>query len=76
MDRMGANFLRTRDMIEEMLGAVPLVMQLPIGGEDSFAGVFDLVAMKAITWNGEVCIHVPAVNATPRPISWIRFIRR
>lgn len=54
MDRMGANFLRTRDMIEEMLGAVPLVMQLPIGNEDTFEGVFDLVGMKAITWNGEV----------------------
>ena len=54
MDRMGANFLRTRDMIEEMLGAVPLVMQLPIGSEDNFEGVFDLVGMKAITWNGEV----------------------
>ena len=54
MDRMGANFLRTRDMIEEMLAANPLVMQLPIGAEDTFEGVFDLVAMEAITWNGEV----------------------
>lgn len=53
---MGANFLRTRDMIEEMLGATPLVMQLPIGAEDTFEGVFDLVAMKAITWNGEVLL--------------------
>ena len=55
MDRMGANFLRTRNMIEEMLAANPLVMQLPIGAEDTFEGVFDLVTMKAITWNGEVC---------------------
>ena len=54
MDRMGANYLRTRDMIEEMLGAKPMVMQLPIGAEDTFEGVFDLVSMKAITWNGEV----------------------
>ena len=54
MDRMGANYLRTRDMIEEMLGAKPMVMQLPIGAEDTFEGVFDLVRMKAITWNGEV----------------------
>lgn len=60
MDRMGANFLRTRDMIEEMLGANPMVMQLPIGGEDSFEGVFDLVGMKAITWNGEVQAPQPA----------------
>lgn len=55
---MGANFLRTRDMIEEMLGSNPLVMQLPIGGEDTFEGVFDLVKMQAITWNGEVSSHV------------------
>lgn len=54
MDRMGANFMRTRDMIQEMLGAIPLVMQLPIGAEDTFEGVFDLVRMKAITWDGEV----------------------
>lgn len=59
MDRMGANFLRTRNMIEEMLGANPLVMQLPIGAEDTFAGVFDLVRMKAITWNGEVRSRQP-----------------
>ena len=59
MDRMGANFLRTRDMIEEMLGSKPLVMQLPIGGEDTFEGVFDIVKMQAITWNGEVGGQVP-----------------
>ena len=36
------------------LGANPLVIQLPIGAEDTFGGVIDLVKMKAITWNGEV----------------------
>lgn len=53
MDRAGANFFRTRDMIIEMLGKKPLVLQLPIGSEAEFEGVFDLVAMKAITWKGE-----------------------
>lgn len=53
MDRMGANFYRTRDMIIENLGANPLVIQLPIGSEDSFGGIIDLVKMKAIVWNGE-----------------------
>ncbi|TKY55411.1 Elongation factor G-2 [Spatholobus suberectus] len=53
MDRLGANFYRTRDMIVTNLGAKPLVIQLPIGSEDSFKGVVDLVRMKAIVWSGE-----------------------
>jgi elongation factor G len=53
MDRLGANFYRTRDMIIQNLGANPLVIQLPIGSEDNFQGVVDLVRMKAIVWTGE-----------------------
>ncbi|KAJ4746846.1 Elongation factor G [Rhynchospora pubera] len=53
MDRLGANFYRTRDMIVSNLGAKPLVIQLPIGAEDAFKGVVDLVTMKAIVWSGE-----------------------
>ncbi|XP_076885814.1 elongation factor G-2, chloroplastic-like [Bidens hawaiensis] len=53
MDRLGANFFRTRDMIVTNLGAKPLVLQLPIGAEDAFKGVIDLVRMKAIVWSGE-----------------------
>lgn len=53
MDRMGANFYRTVEMIVSNLGAVPLVCTLPIGGETEFAGVIDLVKNKAVTWDGE-----------------------
>lgn len=53
MDRVGADFFRCVDMIEDRLGAVPLVVQLPIGAEDKFAGVVDLVRMKAIVWKEE-----------------------
>ncbi|XP_072956966.1 elongation factor G-2, chloroplastic-like [Typha angustifolia] len=53
MDRLGANFFRTRDMIVTNLGAKPLVVQLPVGAEDSFQGVVDLLKMKAIIWTGE-----------------------
>ncbi|KVH91892.1 Elongation factor G, III-V domain-containing protein [Cynara cardunculus var. scolymus] len=53
MDRMGANFFRTRDMIISNLGAKPLVLQIPIGAEEVFKGVIDLVRMKAIVWSGE-----------------------
>lgn len=53
MDRMGANFLRTCDMVVKNLGATPVIMQLPIGSEADFEGVIDLVQMKAIIWTGE-----------------------
>jgi elongation factor G len=53
MDRMGANFFRTVDMIKGNLGANPLVLTLPIGAEEGFQGVVDLVKMKSITWDGE-----------------------
>ncbi|CAB1106417.1 unnamed protein product [Ectocarpus sp. CCAP 1310/34] len=53
MDRTGANFYRAVQMIKDNLKAVPAVLQLPIGNEADFVGVIDLVAMTAITWNGE-----------------------
>ena len=53
MDRMGADFLRVKDMIIEMLGANPLVIQLPIGAEDRLEGVIDLVTMKEIVYNSD-----------------------
>ena len=53
MDRIGANFYRCVDMIVDRLGAVPLVLQLPLGSESNFKGVVDLVRMKAIVWQEE-----------------------
>jgi len=51
MDRIGANFRRCVDMIEDRLGATAAVAQLPIGAENSFAGVVDLLEMKALVWD-------------------------
>ncbi len=53
MDRVGADFYRCVDMIIDRLGATPLVIQLPLGGEEHFQGVIDLVKMKALVWGGE-----------------------
>ncbi|CEK09440.1 elongation factor G [Legionella hackeliae] len=53
MDRMGANFLRVVEQIRQRLGSNPVVVQLPIGAEDSFKGVIDLIKMKAIHWDEE-----------------------
>ncbi len=53
MDRVGANFLRVVDQIKNRLGSNPVVMQLPVGAEENFKGVVDLVTMKAIYWHEE-----------------------
>ncbi len=53
LDRTGAEFHRCVDMITDRLGAVPIVMQLPIGTEADFKGVVDLVTMKALVWSAE-----------------------
>ncbi|MFN3752186.1 MAG: elongation factor G [Thiobacillus sp.] len=51
MDRSGANFFRVHDQMRERLKANPVPIVIPIGAEDSFAGVVDLVKMKAIYWD-------------------------
>ena len=51
MDRMGANFLRVVTQIKQRLGSTPVVVQLPIGAEEEFKGVIDLIKMKAIQWD-------------------------
>src|SRR5690606_13847762 len=54
MDKLGADFYFSVQTIRERLGANPLVIQLPIGAENDFQGVVDLVEMRALTWRGEV----------------------
>jgi elongation factor G len=51
MDRMGADFLTVVSQVKSRLGATPVPIQLPIGAEDDFKGVIDLIKMKAINWN-------------------------
>ena len=53
MDKTGADFDRSVEMIRERLGANPLVLQLPVGAENDFRGVVDLINMKAIIWDEE-----------------------
>ena len=53
MDRLGADFFRVVKMIEDRLGARTVVMQLPVGAEDKFSGIVDLVTMKAVVWEDE-----------------------
>lgn len=53
MDKLGADFLATVKTIENRLGANPIIMVLPIGSEQTFKGVFDLLNMKSLVWSGE-----------------------
>ncbi len=62
MDRSGAGFLRCVDMIKKRLGARPLPVQLPIGSEDNFKGMVDLVEMKALVWGSDDRDAKPVVH--------------
>ncbi|OFW72132.1 MAG: translation elongation factor G [Alphaproteobacteria bacterium RBG_16_64_48] len=53
MDKIGADFFVCVQMVKERLGAKPIVLQLPLGVESSFAGIIDLVRMKAVVWDDE-----------------------
>jgi len=53
MDKIGADFYNSVEMVEKRLGATPIVIQLPVGAENDFAGVVDLITMKAIIWKDE-----------------------
>ena len=70
MDKLGADFFFTVRTIEERLGAKPLVLQLPIGAEDNFDGVVDLIEQKAITWRGTVEIGAePTIEEIPADLA-------
>ncbi|MDQ3249214.1 MAG: elongation factor G [Chloroflexota bacterium] len=64
MDRTGASFERTCQMIIDRLGAVPLPIQLPIGREDTFRGIIDLFTMKALIFSDELGAN-PTIEAIP-----------
>ena len=53
MDKIGADFDRSVEMVKDRLGAKPLVLQIPIGSESSLKGVVDLIEMRAIIWEDE-----------------------
>ena len=53
MDKIGADFFVSVQMIKDRLGAKPIVLQLPIGAESNFTGIVDLIRMKAVVWDDE-----------------------
>ncbi|MDO7710709.1 MAG: elongation factor G [Pseudomonadota bacterium] len=76
MDRAGANFSRVLEQMKARLGAKPVAMQLPIGAEDSFEGVVDLIRMKAIYWNeSDLGVTYEARNISPEMLSECEALR-
>ena len=65
MDRSGANFFDVVTQIKEVLGANPCPIQIPIGAEETFKGVVDLVTMKACIWNDETMGSAYSVEEIP-----------
>ena len=74
MDRVGAEFHRCVDMIENRLGAVPLPLQLPIGAEGDFKGVIDLVEMQALVWSADTKLG-ESYNVEPIPSTHVEAAR-
>src|SRR5919204_4218606 len=64
MDRLGADFTRTVEMIRERLGAKPVPIQIPIGAEDRFRGVIDLIDERALVWDQDTPVE-PKVAEIP-----------
>jgi len=75
MDRVGADFWRTIQMIEERLGANPVALQIPLGVESSFRGVVDLISMQAISYSDELGAK-PEVGPTPPDLQEEAALRR
>jgi elongation factor G len=69
MDRLGADFFRVVKMIEDRLGARTVPVQLPIGAEDKFAGVIDLIQMNAVVWEDESLGAKFRVEAIPEALA-------
>ena len=67
MDRQGADFLQVVEQVRTRLGAVPVPVQLPLGCEDAFKGVIDLIRMQAVTWQDESLGMKFEVQEVPGP---------
>ncbi|MBP3224773.1 MAG: elongation factor G [Campylobacter sp.] len=65
MDRVGANFFNVEQQVRDRLKATPVPIQIPIGAEDNFKGVVDLVTMKALTWDDAKGPSAPEVGEIP-----------
>jgi elongation factor G len=62
LDRTGADFWRCVDMIRDRLGAIPVPLQIPIGSEDTFEGVIDLINMKAIVYRDDLGANIDIID--------------
>ena len=68
LDRIGASFFGTVEMMKKKLGANPLIVQLPVGSEDDFVGVIDLIHMKQLVWEGGTLGEIYSTEDIPDTI--------
>ena len=66
MDRLGADYQRVLQEMQDKLGARPLLLQLPLGTEEHFRGIIDLIAMQSVVWHAEDLGMVPEIGRYPR----------
>jgi elongation factor G len=65
MDRLGADYQRVMQEMQDKLGAQPLLLQLPLGTEEHFRGIIDLIDMQSVVWHSEDLGMVPELGAIP-----------
>ena len=65
MDRLGADYQRVLQEMQDKLGARPLLLQLPLGAEEHFRGIIDLIAMQSVVWHVEDLGMVPEIGPIP-----------
>jgi len=65
MDRLGADYQRVLQEMQDKLGARPLLLQLPLGTEEHFRGIIDLIAMQSVVWHTEDLGMIPEIGAIP-----------
>jgi elongation factor G len=76
MDRLGADYQRVLQEMRQKLGATPLLLQLPVGTEDTFRGIVDLITMQSVLWHDEDLGMTPAVSPIPSEMQELAYAQR
>ena len=76
MDRLGADYQRVLQEMRQKLGATPLLLQLPVGTEDTFRGIVDLITMQSVLWHDEDLGMTPAIGPVPSEMQELAYAQR
>jgi elongation factor G len=76
MDRLGADYQRVLQEMHDKLGAKPLLLQLPLGTEEHFRGIIDLIDMQSVVWHAGDLGMVPEIGAIPESMQEAAQVQR